>query len=480
MKRRSRFLCCALLVVPLVATWMAVAQDADPKGSVRIGDTVFADHEAFAAAGARCATPVPTDAQRAAVAKAAAARGLQANATGNVIIPIQYIHITNGATGAITEQQRLDQTAVLNEAYNIHGFEFCYDPVAYPPRETSNAAWFTMTPNSLAELRAKTTLGREPKKFLNFYTANPGGGLLGWANFPFPAIDVARDGVVCLHSSLPGGSTARFNLGDTGTHEVGHWLGLFHTFEGGCFGGGDEVADTQAHPDADLGCPSTGPSCNPPASSPVHNFMNYVDDACMDHFTTGQGARARSIVSLFRPQLGSVSTSCGSGGGGCLLARLAGSAKQLLPFPLSQDEMDGLRKFRDGVLNKTEAGRALAKLYYQHGPQMVELMLRDPQLAGETLSFLAKQMPAVERAVERDGAVHLVQKDYDHGMKLLDRYRNAAPTELARTLTHVESLIEEAVHLGSDVVTLKFPSESNIASAALLAPIPDPISTKTN
>lgn len=479
MKPRFQLAWSLALIVPLVATWIVVAQDPDPKGSLRIGGKLFASREAMGAAGARCATPAPTPAQRAAVAQAMAARGLQANATGNVIIPIQFIHITNGAAGTITEQQRIDQTEVLNNAYNIHGFTFCYDPVAFPPRVTSNATWFTMAPNSQAELDAKTTLGRDPTRFLNLYTANPGGGLLGWATFPFPSIDTQRDGVVCLFSSFPGGTAAPYNEGDTATHEVGHWLGLFHTFEGGCIGGGDQVADTQSHANPDFGCPTSGPSCNPPNSSPVHNFMNYVDDPCMDHFTTGQGTRARSIVGTFRPQLGSVSTSCGTSGG-CLLARLAGAAKQLLPFPLSQDDMDGLRKFRDVVLNKSDAGRALSQLYYQHGPQMVELMLKDPQLAGETLMFLAKQMPAVERAVERDGAVHLVQKDYDHGMKLLDRYRKAAPTELARTLTRVEVLISEAVHPGNDVVTLKFPSASNVASAATLAPIPDPISTKAN
>lgn len=472
----------SLLLLPLAATWMVMAEDDTSKSGIRLGDTVFKNREAVGAAGARCATLQPTPAQRDAAQKAVQRFAKAANAGNPIMIPVQFIHVTNGSQGLVTESQRVQQVQVLNDAYAAYGFAFCYDPNgSYPPKTVNNATWFIMTPNSAAELACKSSQGVTPDKVLNFYTARPGGNLLGWATFPMPSIDLQRDGVVCLDTSLPGGAAAPFNLGDTATHEVGHWLGLFHTFEGGCLGSGDGVADTQAHAAPDFGCPSFAPSCNPPASSPVRNFMNYVDDACMDQFTAGQGVRMNSIVASFRPNLGSISCSTT---GGCLLARLAGAAiggaKSVLPFPISQDDMDGLRKFRDVVLNKSDAGRALSTLYYQHGPEMVELMLKNPQLAGETLSFLAKQMPAVERAVDRDGAVHLVQRDYDHGMRLLDRYRQLAPAELARTLTRVEGLIQEAVHPGNDVVTLKFSSASNVASTATLVPTPDPISTNAN
>ncbi|XXY67859.1 zinc metalloprotease [Sorangium sp. So ce291] len=219
-----------------------------------------------------------------------------------VVIPV-HVHVINKgagvANGDVTDTMIAQQISVLNAAYA--GTRFSFELVSTD--RTTNATWFTMGTNTTAERNAKRALRLGESDHLNLYTANPGDDLLGWATFPSDyRRNPQNDGVVVLFSSLPGGSAAPYNLGDTATHEVGHWLGLYHTFQGGCSTKyGDEVADTAAEKSAAYGCPTGRDSCrNISGVDPVKNFMDYTDDACMDAFTAGQADRMSAFWDEYR------------------------------------------------------------------------------------------------------------------------------------------------------------------------------------
>lgn len=223
-------------------------------------------------------------------------------------IPVA-VHVVRSNSGAwnVTDTQINNQIAVLNAAYANTNFQFSLASVD----RTNNTTWSQHTPGSAAESAMKSALAIGPATTLNFYSCNIGGGLLGYATFPssYPESSYMH-GVVCLYSSLPGGTAAPYNLGDTATHEVGHFVGLYHTFQGGCSGNGDYVADTPAEASPAYGCPVGRNTCSGTGSDPIHNFMDYTDDDCMDHFTSGQSARADAQMAIYRP------TMVSGGGGG--------------------------------------------------------------------------------------------------------------------------------------------------------------------
>ncbi|PYS99597.1 MAG: zinc metalloprotease [Acidobacteria bacterium] len=225
-----------------------------------------------------------------------------AEATGGVINV--YFHVVNKgsgiANGDVSAAMINDQMNVLRSAYASTGWSFNL----VSTDRTTNATWYNNCYGN-SESAMKNALRIGTADDLNVYTCNPGGGILGFATFPSSYNSQPKlDGVVVLFSSLPGGSAAPYNLGDTATHEVGHWMGLYHTFQGGCArqaNGGDAVADTPAEKSAAFGCPGGRDTCrNITGLDPIENFMDYTDDSCMFKFSAGQDSRMDAQFTTYR------------------------------------------------------------------------------------------------------------------------------------------------------------------------------------
>ena len=261
----------------------------------------------FVESGARCGTKENNSRLK---VFSTPSRGISvlALAPGSVTINV-YFHVIqqNGiagstGTGFVPGSWIDAQINVLNQAYGggtggaNTPFRFVKAAVDY----TVNSTWYSAGDGTAAEVQMKSALRRGSADDLNFYTTSAA-GLLGWATFPSNySSNPLYDGVVCYYRSLPGGNFPPYDLGDTGTHEVGHWLGLFHTFQGGCSASNDGVSDTPAERSSAFGCPPGRNTCPAAGLDPIDNFMDYTDDACMFKFTAGQSSRMDSLWTAYR------------------------------------------------------------------------------------------------------------------------------------------------------------------------------------
>ncbi|GAB4147389.1 MAG: hypothetical protein Fur0041_21410 [Bacteroidia bacterium] len=250
-------------------------------------------------------------------------------------IPVVFHVVYQNATENISNQRLLDQLQVLNDDYrklntdasnvpaawqNIAAdceVNFCLatqDPQGNPTTGITRTSTTVSTFNTNDAVKYTAQGGKDAwdrTKYLNIWVCDLGTSLLGYAQFPGgPA---ATDGVV-LNYRYTGttGSQAPFNLGRTATHEVGHWLNLYHIWgdDGSACSGSDQVSDTPNQAGASSGCFTVGQvrtdACTGSAPGIMwQNYMDYTDDACMYMFTAGQKARIQACLAGTRNSLAS-------------------------------------------------------------------------------------------------------------------------------------------------------------------------------
>jgi hypothetical protein len=232
-----------------------------------------------------------------------------------------WFHVisTTSGTGNISDSTINQQITVLNEdfkalagSYGAGSVNTKITFVLAGITRTTNDDWFS--DSSTDELAYKTALGKDQTKFINVYT-NDAQGYLGYAYFPFGSAGTTLDGVVSLSGSVGGRDNGfgSYDQGRTLVHELGHYFGLHHTFQGGTacqntFTTGDLLTDTNAESEPFYGgasCSATRSTCS--TSDPVDNYMDYNKDSCMNKFTTQQVNRMICSIVNYRPELATFS-----------------------------------------------------------------------------------------------------------------------------------------------------------------------------
>lgn len=253
-----------------------------------------------------------------------------------ITIPVVVHVLYNVAAQNISDAQIYSQIAVLNEDFRRLNADTFKTPALFKPIAADCEIQFCLaaqTPTGQwtnGIQRRQTTVGIfsdennnmkyfnsgglnvwDRNRYLNIWVCNIASPTIGFAQMPGGAS--STDGVVIhyQHMGRTGLVVSPFHKGRTATHEIGHWLHLYHIWgddNGACFGT-DYIDDTPNQANNNISCPNfPKPSCQN-TSDMFMNYMDYTDDMCMNIFTVGQKNRMRGVLNTSRVSIKS-STVC--------------------------------------------------------------------------------------------------------------------------------------------------------------------------
>jgi len=230
-------------------------------------------------------------------------------------IPIAFHVITDGRNGKLTAQQIAVLIENLNWAFRDTSLRFSL----YKVNTIKNRSWYNNCVfNAGNQSKLRKRLAKDTRYYINVYSCHLGlPNFYGISTFP-PGYPIpGNPGATYMQGiaidPITVGGSELFQYGLAVSHEIGHYLGLFHTFESAfnpgqtaCADPGDYVTDTPTQAVHTLGaCPLGLDSCPAlPGSDDIPNFMNYATDACWDHFTPEQAQFMLEALQEFRPTLG--------------------------------------------------------------------------------------------------------------------------------------------------------------------------------